>query len=83
MAKNSAPPMRATGENPRTRRIRDIVLPAVIDLLLAEGAGAVATAGALKNQEALKGKKVVIVVSGGNITLTQLEESIKVYQKGR
>lgn len=43
MAKNPAPPMRATGENPRTRRIRDIVLPAVIDLLLAEGAGAVTT----------------------------------------
>ena len=50
---------------------------------MAEGAGAVATAGALKHREALKGKKVVIVVSGGNVTLTQLEETIKVYQKGR
>ncbi|MCH8897349.1 MAG: threonine/serine dehydratase [Chloroflexi bacterium] len=50
---------------------------------LAEGAGAVATAGALKHREALKGKKVVIVVSGGNVTLAQVEESIKVYQKGR
>ena len=44
---------------------------------------AVATAGALKHREALKGKKVVIVVSGGNVTLAQVEESIKVYQKGR
>jgi len=41
MAKNLTPPMRPTGENPRTTRIRDIVLPAVIELLLAEGGGAV------------------------------------------
>ena len=41
MAKNPTPRSRATGENPRTTRIRDIVLPAVIELLLAEGAGAV------------------------------------------
>ena len=40
MAKNPTPPKRATGENPRTTRIRDIVLPAVIELVLAEGAGA-------------------------------------------
>lgn len=41
MAKNPTRPKRTTGENPRTTRIRDIVLPAVIELLLAEGAGAV------------------------------------------
>ncbi len=41
MAENPTLPKRATGENPRTTRIRDIVLPAVIELLLAEGAGAV------------------------------------------
>ena len=38
MANNPAP---QTGENPRTTRIRGIVLPAVIELVLAEGAGAV------------------------------------------
>ena len=41
MAKKPTRPDRAAGENPRTTRIRDIVLPAVIELLLAEGAGAV------------------------------------------
>ena len=44
---------------------------------LAEGAGAAALAGACKFQSQLKGKKVVVVVSGGNITLDQLEESLK------
>lgn len=47
---------------------------------LAEGAGAAATAGALKYKEQVKGKRVVIIVSGGNITLDQLHDSIKVYQ---
>ena len=41
MAKMPTPHQRATGENPRTTRIRGIVLPAVIELVLAEGAGAV------------------------------------------
>ena len=41
MAKNATPPKRTTSENPRTTRIRDIVLPAVFELLLAEGVGAV------------------------------------------
>jgi threonine dehydratase len=50
---------------------------------LSEGAGAAATAGALKHREQLKGKKVVLVVSGANITLEQLQESIKVYQRSR
>ncbi|MCH8983422.1 MAG: TetR/AcrR family transcriptional regulator, partial [Acidobacteria bacterium] len=34
-------PTPSTDENPRTTRIRDIVLQAVIELLVAEGAGAV------------------------------------------
>lgn len=41
MAKKSTPSKRTTGKNPRTTRIRDIVLQAVIELLVAEGAGAV------------------------------------------
>ena len=48
---------------------------------LAEGAGAAATAGAVKIKETLKGKKVSITVSGGNITLDQLTEAVKVYQQ--
>ena len=34
-----------------------------------------------KIRESLKGKKVSITVSGGNITLDQLTEAVKVYQK--
>jgi len=41
MAKNPTSPRAESAENPRTTRIRDIVLPSVIELLLAEGAGAV------------------------------------------
>jgi threonine dehydratase len=48
---------------------------------MAEGAGAAATAGAVKAREQLKGKKVVIVVSGCNITLAQLVDAVKVYQR--
>ena len=47
---------------------------------LAEGAGGTALAGALKLGGKLKGKKVVVVVSGGNITLDHLMDSIKVYR---
>ena len=47
---------------------------------MAEGAGAAATAGAVKIRESLKGKKVSITVSGGNITLDQLTDAIKVYK---
>ena len=47
---------------------------------MAEAAGAAATAGAVKIQESLKGKKVSITISGGNITLDQLAEAIKVYK---
>jgi len=40
--------------------------------LLAEPAGAASTAAALKLGERLAGKKVVLILSGGNITLEQL-----------
>ena len=48
---------------------------------LAEGAGATALAGAIRYPEKIKGKKVAITISGGNITVDQLRESMKVYQK--
>jgi threonine dehydratase len=44
--------------------------------LLAEGAGAAALAGALKLKDELKGKKVVLVVSGGNIDMNLLDRII-------
>ena len=47
---------------------------------LAEGAGATALAGAIRYPEKVKGKKVAITISGGNITVDQLRESLKVYQ---
>jgi threonine dehydratase len=40
--------------------------------LLAEGAGAVSLAGALKIQDQLRGKKVVGILSGGNLPLDRL-----------
>ncbi|MFQ6029033.1 MAG: threonine/serine dehydratase [Dehalococcoidia bacterium] len=49
---------------------------------LAEGAGAAATAGAVKIGESLQDKTIALVVSGANITLAQLTESIKMYQQG-
>jgi len=47
---------------------------------LAEGAGAAALAGAVKRPDLVKGKKVAITVSGGNITLPQLTQAVNVYQ---
>ena len=44
--------------------------------LLTEGAGAAALAGALKRKSALKGKRVVICVSGGNIDINLLDRII-------
>ena len=43
---------------------------------LAEGAGAAATAGAIKEKQRLRGKKVAVVVSGGNVTLEQLTAAV-------
>ncbi len=47
---------------------------------LAEGAGATATAGAVKVKERLRGRKVAVVVSGANVTVGQLQEALGVYQ---
>jgi threonine dehydratase len=44
--------------------------------LLAEGAGAAALAGALKIRSELRGRRVVIVVSGGNIDINLLDRII-------
>ncbi len=44
--------------------------------LLAEGAGAAALAGALKLKPELAGKRVVIVISGGNIDINLLDRII-------
>jgi threonine dehydratase len=41
---------------------------------LAEGAGAAALAGAVQIQDRLQGKKVVLVQSGGNLSLERLRE---------
>jgi threonine dehydratase len=41
---------------------------------LAEGSGAIPLAAAFQNRERLAGKKVVLVLSGGNISLEQLQE---------
>jgi len=46
---------------------------------LSEGAGAAATAGALKQRESLKGRKVSITVSGANTTAAQLNAALGVY----
>jgi threonine dehydratase len=48
---------------------------------LAEGAGAAATAGAVKIKDRLKGKKVAITVSGANATVSRLIDAFQVYQK--
>ena len=44
--------------------------------LLAEGAGAAALAGALKLKPRLKGKRVVLLISGGNIDINLLDRII-------
>ncbi|PKB77521.1 MAG: hypothetical protein BZY70_02305 [SAR202 cluster bacterium MP-SInd-SRR3963457-G2] len=48
---------------------------------LAEGAGAAATAGAVKIKDRLKGKKVAITGSGANATVSRLIDAFQVYQK--
>jgi threonine dehydratase len=44
---------------------------------IAEGAGAATLAGALKLKDELKGKKVVLVLSGGNLTYDELLKCLK------
>ena len=46
---------------------------------LAEGAGAAALAAVIKNKEIFKGKKVVCVLTGGNLQMDVLKEIIKNY----
>jgi threonine dehydratase len=40
---------------------------------LTEGAGAIATAAAIQNRKQFKGKKIVLVMSGGNLAVEQLK----------
>ena len=46
---------------------------------LAEGAGATALAGAARRGDLVRGRKISITVSGGNITLAQLRDCIDLY----
>ena len=48
--------------------------------VLAEGAGAAALAAAYAMREELAGQKVGIVVSGGNLTLAALAETLAMEQ---
>ncbi|MCB0202898.1 MAG: hypothetical protein KDI03_22730, partial [Anaerolineae bacterium] len=55
---------------------------AVVTLLqqthnLAEGAGAASLAAALQMRERLAGKKVVLVMSGGNLSVTKLHDILQ------
>jgi threonine dehydratase len=47
---------------------------------MAEGAGATALAGVMRRPELVKGKKVAVSVSGGNITVPQLLNALQVYR---
>jgi threonine dehydratase len=47
---------------------------------LAEAAGAASLAGAIKCADRIKGKKVAIIVSGGNITVAQLTQALGSYR---
>ena len=47
---------------------------------MAEAAGAATLAGVVKRPELIKGKKVSLTVSGGNTTIPQLIDAVKVYQ---
>jgi len=47
---------------------------------LAEPSGAAPLAGAIKHREEIKGKKVALIVTGGNITLAQLREAMEAYE---
>ena len=47
---------------------------------MSEGAGATGTAAAIKRKNDILSKKVVLVITGGNVTLDQLTDAISVYQ---
>ncbi|MCH7706724.1 MAG: pyridoxal-phosphate dependent enzyme, partial [Chloroflexi bacterium] len=60
----------------------DEITEAILHLLerahtLAEGAGAAALAGAIKVRDCLSGKRVAVVVSGGNISMPQLRDVLQ------
>ena len=65
--------------------VKDEEIAKAIILLLqtihqvAEGAGAAATAAALKIKEQIKGKKVALILSGGNISFEKLKEIVAKY----
>ena len=44
--------------------------------MLAEGAGAAGLAGAYERRASLAGKKVAVIVSGGNVTLDGLAQAM-------
>ena len=46
---------------------------------LAEAAGAASLAGAIKYRSNIKGENVALIISGGNITLEQLQEVLEAY----
>lgn len=48
---------------------------------LAEHAGAATLAGALKIKDRLQGKKVALILSGGNITVEQLKAALMVAEE--
>ena len=47
---------------------------------LSEPAGATALAGAVKNADRLRGKKISVTVTGANITADRLSEALGVYR---
>ena len=49
---------------------------------LTEHAGAASLAGAVKIKETLEGKKVALVMSGGNVSLTQLRNALEQVESG-
>jgi len=50
---------------------------------VAEGAGAASTAGAVKMRQDLKGRKVALVISGGNLTLEMLRTIVQANKDSR
>lgn len=59
---------------------RAIVLLLEATHQLAEGAGAAATAGAVKLRNQLIGKRVALIISGGNLTTTMLKNILASYE---
>lgn len=62
--------------------LRAIAWMAELAHTLAEGAGAAALAAAYRLREELRGKKVALVCSGGNISLEQLRRALTLHSQG-